>query len=139
MLLSWSVSYEHEHVVHEYTQHWQLHLLRSTCCAGCVVCCRFFLPNPVSILIIKQHRERDGWPVLLGIGHALLLLFFHSSVWLLPLPRNAPPPTGELSSFLFVATKRTCRRHGQSPCWPRMLDQSKHKEKRTQHVSSWQD
>ena len=38
--------------------HWQLHLSRGTCCDGCVVCCRFFLPNPVSILILHQTAKR---------------------------------------------------------------------------------
>ena len=44
-----------------------------------------------------------------------------------------------LCARLSVATKRTCRRRGHSPCWLRMLDQSKHNKKRTQHVSSWPD
>ena len=43
MLLSWSVLYEYAHVVHEYMETlWQLHLQRSTCCAGCVVHCRWW-------------------------------------------------------------------------------------------------
>ena len=76
-----------------YAKHWQLHLLSRTYCAGCVVGCRFFLLNPVSILIIKQQREIGGWPTLFGIGRVLLLFFFRSSVWLLPFPRYAPPFT----------------------------------------------
>ena len=36
---------------------------------------------------------------LFGIGRALLF-FFRSSVWLLPLPRHPPPPSGELASLL---------------------------------------
>ena len=41
----------------------------------------------------------DGWPFLFGIG-LVLLIFFRSSVWLLPLPLYTPPPSGELYALL---------------------------------------
>ena len=129
--------YEREHVVHEYTQTLAVssagqHLLCWACCVLSV------LSTQPSAHPDHQTAEREigGWPILFGIRRILLLFFFRSSVR--HLPYVATPPF-LLASCLpcFVATKRTCRRHGQSSCWPRMLDQSKYNEKRTQHVSSW--
>ena len=56
------------------------------------------VPSPVQRSFHTNKSEIDGWPILFGIGR-ILLFFFRSSVWILPLPRYTPPPSRELSSF----------------------------------------
>lgn len=99
--LSWSVFYEHVHVLHEYTQTLAAssaaqHLLCWVCCLLSVL---FKLP---SVHPGHQAAWRHRWlPILFGIGRALLIVFLLLLFVVVALTSlHPPPPSGELSLLL---------------------------------------
>ena len=96
ILLSWSVLYEHENVVHKYTHTLAAssaaqHLLSRVCCVLSI------LSAPPSAHPDDQTAKRDGWLAYFNWYRTRTVVLFRNSLWLLPLPRYIPPPTGVLS------------------------------------------
>ena len=69
-------------------------------CRVCCVCCRFFLPNDMPVIIKTPSGHPDSSQkercvvglFLFGIYRTRTFVFLSSAVWFLPLPRYTFPP-----------------------------------------------